>query len=58
MCCHLPRTRVDEPMAASERVERDWDGTDDRGANVASGVYFCKIVAGDRPLIRKMALVR
>jgi hypothetical protein len=35
-----------------------WDGRDDTGANVASGVYLVRIVAGDRVMHGKMALVR
>jgi len=35
-----------------------WDGTDARGANVASGVYFCRITAGGMVATRKMVLVK
>ena len=35
-----------------------WDGRDDRGQPVASGVYFARLRAGDRAATRKMVLVR
>jgi flagellar hook assembly protein FlgD len=35
-----------------------WDGRDDRGAHVASGVYIYKITAGDFSSSRKMVVVR
>jgi hypothetical protein len=36
----------------------EWDGRDDRGVAVASGVYFYRLSAGDRTLSRKMVLAR
>ncbi|MCI0331410.1 MAG: FG-GAP-like repeat-containing protein [candidate division Zixibacteria bacterium] len=35
-----------------------WDGTDERGAKVSSGVYFYKLVAGDYVATKKMMLVK
>ena len=35
-----------------------WNGRDDHGARVASGVYLYAIDAGDYRATRKMALVR
>ncbi len=35
-----------------------WDGTDDAGARVASGVYLCRIEASGYAATRKLALVR
>jgi hypothetical protein len=35
-----------------------WDGKDMQGNQVASGIYFCKIAAGDFTQIRKMILSR
>jgi hypothetical protein len=35
-----------------------WDGHDDAGASVASGVYVVKVVSQDGELLRKIALVR
>ncbi len=35
-----------------------WSGQDDDGAPVSSGVYFCRLTAGDAAEIRKMVLIR
>jgi flagellar hook assembly protein FlgD len=35
-----------------------WDGRDDRGQQVAAGVYFYRLTAGDRTLTKKMVLIR
>ena len=35
-----------------------WDGTDGRNAPVATGVYFCRMEAGDFVKVIKLALVR
>jgi hypothetical protein len=36
----------------------EWDGTDDKGREVSSGVYFCRINAGDKVAVRKMVLLK
>ena len=36
----------------------EWDGLDDRGQTVSSGVYFYVLRAGDKTLTRKMALLK
>jgi hypothetical protein len=35
-----------------------WDGTDDSGKPVSSGVYFYKLIAGEKTFSRKMLLVK
>jgi hypothetical protein len=48
---------VDEPRDAGA-YEVLWDGTDDRGADAASGVYFYVLDAGGLRLTQKMVLMR
>ena len=51
------RTLVDgEQPAGSYSVK--WDGRDDTGRDVASGVYLCRMEAGDYRAVRKMLLAR
>ena len=38
--------------------EFHWDGTNERGSKVTTGIYFCRFVAGDVKLTRKMVLLR
>ena len=53
----LVRTLVDgERPAGSYSVT--WDGKDDAGRDVASGVYLCRMVAGEYSAVRKLMLVR
>jgi hypothetical protein len=35
-----------------------WDGKDQNGKEVASGIYFYKIIAGDHTSVRKMVLLK
>ena len=35
-----------------------WDGRDEAGRNVASGVYLCRMVAGGYSVVRKMILMK
>jgi pectate lyase len=35
-----------------------WDGRDERGERVASGVYFLRVVAGDEPRVHKVFVIR
>jgi hypothetical protein len=53
----LVRTLADEPMPAGTHVA-DWDGRDDEGRAVASGVYFYRLQAGKRTLTRKALLIK
>jgi len=50
-------TLVDEPRDAGA-YEILWDGTDDRGTDAASGVYFYVLDAGGLRLTQKMVLMR
>jgi subtilisin-like proprotein convertase family protein len=53
----LVRTLVDEVMpAASHDVA--WDGLDDGGRHVASGVYYYRLTAGENTTTQKMMLVK
>jgi hypothetical protein len=51
------RTLIDEDLAAAMH-EVTWDGTDDTGSRVASGIYFCKLDALDQSLTRKVMLLK
>lgn len=51
------RTLVDERQRPGEKVVH-WDGKDETGTPVAGGVYFYKLVAGDRVLTKKMAYLK
>ena len=51
------KTLVDRfETAGLKRVS--WDGTDDRGKDVASGIYFYRIKAGEFSQLKKMLLMR
>jgi hypothetical protein len=51
------RTLVDElETAGGKRV--NWDGKDEGGDQVASGVYLCRLKAGDLTETKKMVLIR
>ena len=51
------RTLVDEPKRAGSH-EVIWDGRDDQGKDVASGIYFYQLTAGDYKKTKKMVLIR
>lgn len=50
-------TLLDEATSAGPH-EVTWDGTDDAGRSVASGVYFYRLIAGDTGRTRKMMLLK
>ena len=51
------RTLVDgECLPGSYSVM--WDGTDDTGRDVASGVYLCRMEVGEYSAVRKLVLAR
>ncbi len=51
------RTLVDEPKVIGS-FEVIWDGKDDEGKYVASGIYFYQLSAENRTLTKKMLLLR
>lgn len=51
------RTLVDGKMEAGRHVKR-WDGDNNYGSNVASGIYFYRLEAKDYIKVRKMVLIR
>jgi len=51
------RTLVDEPKTAGS-YEVIWDGKDDKGKDVASGIYFYQLTAGKYKETKKMVLIR
>lgn len=53
----LVRTLVDGRRDAG-RYDATWDGTDDRGHRVASGVYFCRLTAGTSAWARKLVMLK
>ena len=44
--------------SAPGKYEVIWDGKDDNGKQVSSGVYFYKMKAGDYTSVRKMLLMK
>ena len=53
----LVRNLVTGLASAGENLVR-WDGRDDRGNPVASGVYVCRLRVGKETLTRRMVLIR
>jgi len=51
------RCLVDGPGVAGTYL-LEWDGRDAAGRQVASGVYFCRLLSGERQIVRKMLLLR
>jgi hypothetical protein len=51
------KTLVDQNMNAGKYVA-DWDGKDEKGNSVSSGIYFYRMDAGDFSDIKKMLLVK
>ncbi len=54
---NLIRTLVDGDRSAGTH-EVIWNGSDDMGNTVSSGIYLFKMVAGDRVFVRKMSFVK
>jgi hypothetical protein len=53
----LVRTLIEEIMPQA-RHRMTWDGADNHGARVATGVYFLRLSAGDVVQTRKMVLIK
>ncbi len=53
----LVTTLIDEQLTAGSKRVR-WDGRDDTGAEVASGVYFYRLKTGDHVEVKKMVLLK
>jgi hypothetical protein len=51
------KTLVDQKMDAGKYVA-DWNGKDEKGNSVSSGIYFYRMDAGDFSDIKKMLLVK
>jgi FlgD Ig-like domain len=54
----LVRTLADGPHKSGLIYRADWDGTDDRGRRVASGVYFYRLENAGEQTTRKMLLLK
>jgi hypothetical protein len=50
-------TLIDEPLSAG-RYEIQWDGRNEAGQRVASGLYLYRLVAGEHHETRKMVLLK
>lgn len=51
------RTLIDTDLPTG-RYTVSWDGKNDEGTNVSSGVYFCRLLAGDKMSTKKMTLMK
>jgi flagellar hook assembly protein FlgD len=56
---HLVRTLIDEEQAPQAGgFTKVWNGQDDKGQRVASGVYFFRLSAGNRTLTKKLVVLK
>jgi hypothetical protein len=53
----LVKMLLDEPKAAG-RYQQVWEGRDNAGAPLASGVYFLRMNAGTKSFVRKMVMLK
>jgi hypothetical protein len=51
------RSLVDDEQSAG-RYAIEWDGRSDDGHKLATGVYFCRVAAGDQVEVKKMLLLK
>jgi hypothetical protein len=54
----LIRTLIDNKSYAQGKFSETWNGIDNSGAQVASGIYLYKLTAGNKVESRKMLLVK
>lgn len=54
----LVRTLIGDAHEAAGARAVDWDGRDDRGRSLGSGVYLCRMTAGSFRETKRMLLVR
>lgn len=54
----LVRTLLPSESRGAGRHPISWDGRDDRGRRVASGVYLCRVDVDGKTLARRMVLLR
>jgi hypothetical protein len=54
----LVSTLYQEPASFTNRKSLTWNGTDDRGRLLPSGVYFVRASAGHDSVVRKVVLLR
>lgn len=47
-----------EGVASSGKTTVEWDGTDDSGANVATGTYIYRLTSGNNTEVAKMTITR
>lgn len=52
------RTLINNQLATAGFHAKQWDGRDDAGRQVASGIYFYKLEAGNFSSIKKMVLMK
>jgi flagellar hook assembly protein FlgD len=45
-------------VAPSGKTSVEWDGTDDSGANVATGTYIYRLTNGNNTEVAKMTITR
>ena len=51
------KTLVDDAFSAG-RYKTVWDGKDNAGVNVSSGIYFYSITSGNVSIVKKMVLIK